>query len=153
MSKVTSSLMIFAASLAIVASAANAFGSDEKWSSGFGQGVCEAIVTSGAGNEIYVGCDCGSDRPSSISFQLAGKSPTGDLVFLSFDGGQAEDVSLWNSAIPSDCRACASNFDYVKERLKRHSNVRVMFQNGDAANFTLKGSTAAIGECEADFWK
>lgn len=132
---------------------ANAFGRDDKWVSGFGQGVCEALVTSGAGNEIYFACDCGSARPSSISFMLGGKSSTGDLLFLSFDDGPMEDVSLWGGDITSDCRACANTFDFVKERIKKHSKVRVMFQNGDAATFTLKGSAEAIGECTAGFWK
>ena len=134
-------------------SMANAFGRDDQWVSGFGQGVCEALVTSGAGNEIYFACDCGSDRPSSISFMLGGMSSTGDLLFLSFDDGTMEEVSLWGGQITSDCRACADTFESVKERIKKHSKVRVMFQNGDAATFTLKGSAEAIGECTADFWK
>ena len=139
--------------LVFLATGARAFGEDDRWSSGFGQGVCESIVTSGAGNEIYVACDCGSALPSSISFKLAGQAPTRNLVFLSFDGGPSKDISLSDGQITSDCHACAANFDYVKERLKRHSTVRVMFQNGDAASFTLRGSSSAIGECVADFWK
>ena len=110
-------------------------------------------MTSGAGNQIYVGCDCGSALPSSIRFTLAGSEATGDRIFLSFDGGDAETISVWDGEITSDCRACAGTFDHVLERLKEHSRIRVMFQNGDAASFTLKGSSGAIGECIADFWK
>ncbi|WP_141101983.1 hypothetical protein [Oceanicola sp. 22II-s10i] len=136
-----------------IANSTLAFGRDDQWSSGYGQGVCEAVVTSGAGNQIYVACECGSGRPSAIYFTLAGRAPAGDKLFLSFDNGPATPVGLWSGAIPSDCHACASTFDFVKDGLKRHSTVRVMYQNGDAATFTLKGSTKAIGECVADFWK
>lgn len=153
MSSVTFNSLFVTAGIAMLSSGAHANNSDERWSSGFGQGVCEAIVTSGAGNQIYFACDCGSDVPSSISFELAGENTRGDLVFLSFDGDTPKSFSLWNGGIPSDCRACADTFDAVKDGLKQHSSVRVMFQNGDAATFTLRGSSAAIGECQADFWK
>jgi hypothetical protein len=129
----------------------SAFGRDDRWTAGFGQGVCEAVVTSGAGNQIYLACDCGSDRPSSISFTLAGRSAPGDRILLAFDSFDAESIWIADGEIISDCRACAANSDYVLQRLKRHSRVRVMFQNGDAATFSLKGSSEAIGDCRASF--
>ena len=136
---------------AIAGTTAGAFGRDDRWSSGFGMGVCEALVTSGAGNQIYVACDCGSAQPSSISFMLGGGAPKGDRIFLSFDGADAEDIWISEGGITSDCRACAGTFEYVRDALKRHGRVRVMAQNGDAATFTLVGSSEAIGECSAAF--
>jgi hypothetical protein len=135
----------------VICTSATAFGRDDQWQSGFGQGVCESIITSGSGNEIYVACDCGSNQPSSISFQLTGRDPIGDNVFLSFDNQDAESIWISDGSIGSDCRACASTFNYVIDKLKKHSRVRVMYQNGDAATFSLKGSAEAIGECISDF--
>ena len=44
------------ATTAIGSHYASAFGRDDKWVSGWGQGVAEAIVTHGPGNQIYVTC-------------------------------------------------------------------------------------------------
>lgn len=53
-----------------------AFGNDEIWTSGFGQGVSEAVINKGPGNQIMVTCDSGADRDATgISFMLGGNSP------------------------------------------------------------------------------
>lgn len=41
----------------LTADAAFAFGRDDSWTSGWGQGVAEAVVTLGPGNRIYVTCN------------------------------------------------------------------------------------------------
>lgn len=137
----------------IAGTSAHAFGRDDHWVSGFGQGVCESVVTSSAGNRIYVACDCGSGRPPSINFELIGRSPQGSRIFLTFDAQNAEDIWVENGRISANCRACAGNFDYVLDLFRRHNRVRVMAQNGDAATFTLKGASRALGQCKADFLK
>jgi hypothetical protein len=131
-----------------------AFGNDERWVSGFGQGVKEAVIRKGSGNSIYVACSGSSSSPSSVNFSLAGRSPTGDSVTLTFDGLDPERIwiSKWGE-VSSDCRACATNFDYVINKLKSHSSVHVMFENGDSARFTLEGSANAIGQCKAGFYQ
>lgn len=134
--------------------AAAAFGSDDRWTSGWGQGVAEAIITKGPGNQIYVTCDQGAGRNATgISFMLSGRAPTGSNVTLTFDDQDPKDISIFGGKISSDCRACASNYDFVIERLKRHTTVHVRFENGDATRFSLKGSSAAIGQCTADFYR
>jgi hypothetical protein len=137
----------------MTALSASAFGNDETWVSGWGQGTKEALIKKGPGNQIYVACQEGSSSPSSISFMLAGDSTKDDRVFLTFDSKDPEAIWVSNGEITSDCRACASNFDYVIERLKSHSSVHVQFTNGDATRFSLAGSTKAIGVCTASFYQ
>jgi hypothetical protein len=131
-----------------------AFGSDDEWTSGWGQGVAEAIITKGPGNQIYITCDDGAGRNSTgISFMLLGKEPGGSSVLLTFDGGDPEEYSTWNGRIPTNCRACASTYELVIDKLKRHNSVHVRFENGNAARFTLKGAAKAIGQCTPDFYR
>lgn len=137
-----------------LASSAAAFGSDDRWQSGWGQGVAEAIVKKGPGNQIYVTCDDGADRnETKISFMLAGQSPTGSSVVLTFDAKDPSDYMIIDGEIRSDCRACAATYDAVIENFRRHKSVHVRFENGNAARFTLAGSAKAIGKCKADFWR
>ena len=123
--------------------------SDNKWRSGWGQGVAEAEVTHGSGNKIYVACDSGSGYGSSIHLMLAGNSPKPNSeVLIIFDKKHPESFSVSkNGEITSECRACAANFDYLIENLKKYSIVYVRFSDGRESTFTLKGSAKAIGNC------
>ena len=133
-------------------SVAFAFGSDDHWTSGWGQGIAEAIVTKGPGNQIYVTCgeSYGRAGHTAISFQLIGREPTGSTITLTFDGVDPQDSNLWNGRVPSDCRACEANYSAIISMLKQHQTVHVRFENGDAAKFTLKGAAKAIGQCKPD---
>lgn len=137
----------------VPAGPAGAFGNDDHWESGWGQGVAEAIITHGPGNQIYVTCNQGAADyvGSGISFMLGGRAPTGSSVILTFDNEDPESIWISDGQITSDCRACAGNYEYVIERLKRHSSVHVLFENGDSARFSLAGSSEAITECVPDF--
>lgn len=129
-----------------------AWAGDDRWSSGFGQGLVEASVSHGPGNSITVVCNVGGNpvAGSAIWFELAGRPPGGDWVSLTFDGAVPERMSLWEGRITSDCPPCAGTFDHVVARLKAHSSVHVQFANGDGARFTLVGSAEAIGDCPSD---
>ena len=111
-------------------------------------------MTQGSGNEIYVACSEDSDNPSSISFTLAGRPPVPDSnVILTFDREKPMPFSVdERGAITSFCRVCAANFDAAIERLKKHSKVHVLFQDGREGTFTLKGAAKAIGTCTAGFY-
>lgn len=51
--------------------AALAFGNDDRWESGWGMGIAEAVITRGPGNQIYVTCDDGAMRnATAISSHL-----------------------------------------------------------------------------------
>lgn len=130
-----------------------AFGDDNIWTSGWGQGWNEALVRMGPGNEIFVACNegAGDEYSSNIRFSLNGKEPTGESILLTFDGDIPRRIGIYGGIIDSNCRACAANFSFVVERLKRHKTVNVIFENGDAATFPLKGSSKAIGECWPSF--
>ena len=132
---------------------ASAFGRDDVWVSGWGQGVSEAIITHGAGNQIYVTCNDGGSPFSGteISFMLAGKAAMGSEVTLTFDGAAPERISIRDGAITSDCHACMASYEYVIGKLRGHTSVHVMFENGDSALFTLRGSAEAIVACTPDF--
>lgn len=137
-----------------ISSSALAFGSDDKWTAGWGQGIAEAIITKGPGNQIYVTCDQGAGRSATgISFMLSGRAPTGHSITLTFDNSDPQDYSLWDGEIISSCRACAATYDVVIDQMKKAASVHVRFENGDAARFTLRGSSRAIGECTADFYR
>jgi hypothetical protein len=131
----------------------SAFGNDLFWERGFGQGTAEALITRGPGNSIYVACEAGSGRPSSISFSLAGRRPTGSRLTMTFDDNDPEQIWVSDGVITSNCRACAGNFDYVISGLKQHASVHILFENGDGARFSLDGSSEAIGECTAEFYQ
>lgn len=141
--------------VALVAVASPAL-SDE-WRDGFGQGVHEASVEKGPGNSIAVACESGFGRPiTSISFQLGGKQPRPySSVTLTFNGQDPFTVSMdGNGEIGSDCRVCAANFEYVRDRLRKFDSVYVMFEDGTGTRFSLRGAAKAIGDrCEPDFWK
>lgn len=131
-----------------------AFGSDDKWTSGWGQGVAEAIVTKGPGNQIYVTCNEGAGYDATgISFTLRDREPTGHSVLLTFDGEDPEEFSIWSGRITSNCRACAATYEVVVGKLRRHKSVHVRFENGDAARFSLKGAAKAIGQCIPDLYR
>ena len=131
---------------------ASAFGRDDKWGSGWGQGVAEAIVTHGPGNHIYVTCNEGGGAGSTgISFMLAGKAPTGDNITLTFDKDDPEQIWISNGEITSNCRACTGNYEYTIRKLRSYKSVHVLFENGDNARFTLQGANEAITDCVPDF--
>ena len=129
------------------------FGNDDQWQSGWGQGVSEAIITHGPGNQIYVTCNEGGNplARTGISFMLGGHAPTGEHVTLTFDNNDPENIWINDGEITSDCHACAGNYEHVIKKLKTHSSVHVLFENGDSARFTLNGSKSAISDCIPDF--
>lgn len=130
---------------------------EDRWQSGFGQGIHEAYVEKGPGNQIYVACTAGAARPStSISFMLAGDGPPDNsLVTLTFDNETPFDIGVGeHGVLRSDCHACAASFDYVLERLKTRQSVHVRFEDGLSTTFPLADASTSIGdECTADFWE
>lgn len=146
------SASIIAVTMAMGQQSALAFGQDDRWVSGWGQGVSEAIVTHGPGNQIYVTCNEGGGSGSTgILFMLAGSAPTGHSITMTFDNDDPEQIWITDGEITSDCRACMGNYEYIIGKLRRHNSVHVLFENGDNARFTLRGSSAAIVDCLPDF--
>lgn len=153
MIKKTKSILLPITVTMMTAIGAHAFGNDREWQAGGGQGVDEAIITSGADNRILVSCDNDPNTEySNISFTIGGDTPKGKTLIMTFDGADPEQVQVQQpGTITSNCHACASWFNTITDKLKRHNRVHVMTESGDGANFTLKGAAAAIGNCSDDF--
>lgn len=130
-----------------------AFGNDEAWTSGFGMGVAEAVITNGPGNQILVAC--GAPLPgrsvSAISFMLVGDSSDDDEVLLTFDGDAPEGYPLTDGGIGSASHADSGWFERAIEKFRVKNFVNVRFKDGRNATFTLRGASKAISECPSDF--
>lgn len=129
--------------------------SDDKWRSGWGQGVSELQVTQGSGYSIDVICASPLDFPggSKISFTVAGNSLKNGEILTIFDNEKPETFQTnEQSVIESASRVGAQNFRYLLDKFKKHSKVYVRYPDGKEATFTLKGASKAIGDdCEAAF--
>jgi hypothetical protein len=144
-------------SIGLCAFADAARADDVAWSSaGPFQGMSVARVTAGPGNSIAVSCDVANGSGSSVTFELAGRAPGSDTLFVSFDGRPAQRVFL-NAEGPegfyltAGCPACDMSFDALIEELKSGNAVVVTFPTDESASFSLRGSRAAIGDCPAQF--
>lgn len=137
----------------LVSGPAQAFGNDDTWTTGYGMGIAEAVITKGAGNQIYVTCGIPTPgRPvTSISFTLAGDSSKDNSILLTFDNEAPQEFSLWDGDIQSASRAGASQFEYVIAKFRAKQWVNVRFEDGTNTTFSLKGANKAIGECPTDF--
>ncbi|TIO04405.1 hypothetical protein [Mesorhizobium sp.] len=139
--------------LLIIASQAFAFGNDDHWVSGSGQGFDEAIITHGPGNEIMVTCNRGATNPggTGITIKIGGQEINGPLTLI-FDGSKS--LSPYTGVITTDIRAGISWYQEVMKQLRSSRSVRVVVPNIDPVKFTLKGARAAIGApCEPGLWR
>lgn len=134
---------------------AHAFGNDSEWTSGYGMGVAEAIITAGPGNHIMVSCteDSGNIVGSGIRFTLVGVATEADKIVLTFDGGKPVAYSVEGGSIISKSRVDASQFEDVLDLFRTRKSVHVLFMEGAATTFSLKGAAKAIGECPSDYSK
>ncbi len=131
--------------------------SDDKWRSGWGQGVAELQVTQGSGNSIDVTCASPTDLPggSTVHFTVAGNSVKSGEILTIFDNEKPETFQTNSSGyIESSSRAGASNFTYLLEKFKKHRKVYVRFPDSNEATFTLKGAAKAIvdNDCKPAFY-
>lgn len=126
--------------------------SDDKWRSGFGQGIVEAEVTQGSGNKIEVVCsdpDNSLNIPSSISVTIGNR--TSSSMLMVYDGGKPEEISL-GSYIDSSNHVGADYFLHILEKFKKHKKVYIRFADGSEATFTLKGAKAVVDGCKPTFY-
>ncbi|RWB61871.1 MAG: hypothetical protein EOQ48_14070 [Mesorhizobium sp.] len=141
------------AMLLMIANQAFAFGNDDHWVSGSGQGFDEAIITHGPGNEILVTCNRGATNPggTGITIKIADQEINGPLTLI-FDGSKS--LSPYTGVITTDNRAGISWYQEVMKQLRSSRSVSVVVPNIDPVEFTLKGARAAIGApCEPTLWR
>ena len=131
---------------------------DAGWSSTPGKGFHTAGIANGAGDSLTV--TCGTDAPdtpgSSIALQIGGSPITaGTLVELWFEGTYPGVVPLIlsrdNAIVLGDPSSVTSarDFETAIQTLKSGKSVAVRVRRGPEAQFTLNGSSEAIGECKA----
>lgn len=131
---------------------------DAGWTSTRGQGFHTAGIVNSAGDSLTLTCgvEGAGTRGSSITLQIGG-SPikAGTLVELRFEDAHPGTVPLVlsrdNAVFVGDPSAVVSaqHFETLVETLKAGSSVTVRVRRGPEAQFSLKGSSAAIGECQA----
>lgn len=138
-----------------VSSARPAYDPNARWGAYTGQGIREASVTSGHQNQLLLACDLGvspSRMGSSLSVEISGgKAPAGSTGTLAFDGGQPIPVTFnsENAIYVEKTSASIGQFNFIVASLKRHNTVLVRLPNGEQAQFSLRGSSRAIGNCPA----
>ncbi|WP_025030974.1 DUF6636 domain-containing protein [Nitratireductor aquibiodomus] len=131
---------------------------DVGWTSTRGQDFHTAGIVNGAGDTLTLTCGVeGAGTPgSSIRLQI-GDTPikAGTLVELRFEDAYPGTVPLVlsrdNAVFVGDPSAVVSaqHFETLVETLKAGSSVTVRVRSGPAAQFSLRGSSAALGECKA----
>ncbi|TPI65541.1 hypothetical protein FJ420_11730 [Mesorhizobium sp. B3-1-3] len=137
----------------LLASEAFAFGNDDHWVSGSGQGFDEAIITHGPGNEILVTCNRGATDPggTGITIKIGGREINGPLTML-FDGSKS--VSPYTGVITTDNRAGISWYQEVMKQLVSSRSVMVVIPSIAPVRFSLRGAKKAIGTpCAPDLWR
>lgn len=120
---------------------------EDAWGKAYGQGVCEAMVTSGYEDKIHVSCDCGSGYANEISITLRKALPKNFNVLMTFDDSKPISVPSSNGTIVADTPEGKANFKKLIRLFGKHKSVKVEYPNGRQATFTLKGSRAALEGC------
>lgn len=120
---------------------------EDAWGKALGQGVCEAMVTSGYDNKILVSCDCGSGFVNEISITLRKVLSKDFNILMTFDNSKPIAVPSRNGNIVADTPEGKANFKKVLRLFEKHKSVTVEYPNGRQATFTLKGSRAALEGC------
>ncbi|MFC5584211.1 DUF6636 domain-containing protein [Nitratireductor kimnyeongensis] len=130
---------------------------DAGWTSTRGQGFHTAGIVNSAGDSLTLTCgvEGAGTRGSSITLQI-GDTPikAGTLVELRFEDAHPGIVPLMlsrdNAVFVGDPSAVVSaqHFETLVETLKAGSSVTVRARSGPEAQFSLRGSSAALGECK-----
>lgn len=123
--------------------------SDHVWRSGWAQGITEAQVTLGSGNEIYIACKETDDMYdfATIYINLAGR-PVDDEVLISFDKQGLTEYPFTDGALKPMSRAHESYVRSFFESIRKHNQIYVRSKDGREATFTLKGAAKATEDCQ-----
>lgn len=125
------------------------------WGAEFGQGIVEASVGDGNGSELRLVCNIsGLDTiASKLSFGPQTGVPSfasaGSTVEFLFDGLHSAPILLNadDSFVVEKDAVSIGTFNFLIGRLKKHSFVVIKLPDGQQLNFSLRGSSKAIGVC------
>ena len=123
--------------------------SDHVWRSGWAQGVTEAQVTLGSGNEIYIACKETDEisEYTSIYINLAGR-PVDDEVLISFDKQGLTEYPFTGGVLKPMSRAHEGYVFTFIESIRKHNQIYVRSKDGREATFALKGAAKATEDCQ-----
>ncbi len=131
-------------------------GANGQWVFLADQSIGEASVQNGAGEKISLSCasNASNNRGSSITFQIGGGPlVAGTSLELHIENAYPSIIPLSlnreNQFVVDDARWIQDTFKTMIEGLKAGSSVTIRGQGGMEAKFSLKGSSAAIANCEA----
>lgn len=132
----------------LMSSAAFGFGSTDKWTAGWGQGVSEFIVLGKGQSSLYLSCEDTASRAATVIFtDIHGNqvsSDAGKQLEVKIDSN--EKVNMGDS----ESHAGSENFGFGWEQLRKGKKVIVSADGTKAAAFTLQGASGVIPAFGAD---
>lgn len=120
--------------------------SNGKWIAGWGMGVAEAVTRDADGNEVLFSCQYGEH--GALYVELGGQPlQSSTLVALDVDGQVFRMlVPIGDSSLVPDCLNCRDEFARLWEAVAAGSLLTIQTSQGEAAQFSLSGSRAAMGD-------
>ena len=129
---------------ALMPAIAQAFGNQNTWSSGWGQGVSEFVIKGKGQSQLYLSCEDYGSQPATVIFTDAnGHEVSMDEdknLQVSIDGGESIDIS------ESDSRVGSNNLVLAWTQLRNGKQVSVSGEGVKPATFTLAGATKVLPE-------
>lgn len=118
------------------------------WIVGFGQGWLEHTTRNGPGNTFTISCDIGGNGyGAKIFVEIEGRDPPPNSMGRVFiDGDEAQITFDEYSNGVTDCSACAANFVYIWQKARLGQQMIVLFEDGRASKFSLKGASKALSK-------
>ncbi|MFH5028738.1 hypothetical protein ACHHZ2_11235 [Citrobacter freundii complex sp. 2024EL-00237] len=121
---------------------AQAFGNQNTWSSGWGQGVSEFVIKGKGQSQLYLSCEDYGSQPATVIFTDAnGHEVSMDEdknLQVSIDGGESIDIS------ESDSRVGSNNLVLAWAQLRKGKQVSVTGDGVKPATFTLAGAAKVL---------
>lgn len=129
---------------ALMPAIAQAFGNQNTWSSGWGQGVSEFVIKGKGQSQLYLSCEDYGSQPATVIFTDANGHEVSmdedkDLQ-IRIDGGEPIDIS------ESDSRVGSNNLVLAWTQLRNGKQVSVSGEGGKPATFTLAGAAKVLPE-------
>lgn len=140
MKNVSLSILVLAGSLQPVM--AQASGSQDTWTRGWGQGVSEFVIKGKGQSQLSLSCEDYGSQPATVIFtDASGHQVSMDedkTLQVSIDGGALIDIS------ESGSRVGGNNLALAWAQLRKGKQVSVTGDGVKPATFTLSGATKVL---------
>ncbi|RUR87278.1 hypothetical protein PB16LOC_04506 [Pectobacterium versatile] len=128
----------------LIPSLVQAFGNQNEWVSGWGQGVSEYSILGKGKSRLYLACEDSGYRPEVLIFtDVNGHSvstDTNEIIKVKIDDDDAFSVSETSS------RVGANNFAWMWDKFRTGKRVIVSGSGVKPAAFTLNGAKNVLPE-------